>query len=38
MWFEILPSFGIIVVAMALPHASAYVINKLAVGNVSTTI
>ncbi|XP_018578576.1 uncharacterized protein LOC108916762 [Anoplophora glabripennis] len=33
MWFEILPSFGIIVVALAVPHASAYVINKLVVGN-----
>ncbi|KAJ8926926.1 hypothetical protein NQ314_020778 [Rhamnusium bicolor] len=33
MWFEILPSFGIIVVAMAFPHASAYVLNKLVVGN-----
>ncbi|XP_050309024.1 uncharacterized protein LOC126745292 [Anthonomus grandis grandis] len=29
MWFEILPSLSIIMVAMAVPHASAYVINKL---------
>ncbi|XP_066148432.1 uncharacterized protein ND-MWFE [Euwallacea fornicatus] len=33
MWFECLPSFGIILVAMAFPHASAYVINQLVVGN-----
>ncbi|KAJ8941900.1 hypothetical protein NQ318_001755 [Aromia moschata] len=33
MWFEILPSFGLIVVFMAVPHASAYVINKAVVGN-----
>lgn len=33
MWFEILPSFGIIMVAMAVPHASAYLINKLGVDN-----
>ncbi|CAG9853723.1 unnamed protein product [Phyllotreta striolata] len=33
MWFEILPSFGIICVVMAVPHASAYLINKVAVGN-----
>lgn len=33
MWFEILPSFGIVVAAMALPSASAYVINYLVVGN-----
>ncbi|CAG9761250.1 unnamed protein product [Ceutorhynchus assimilis] len=33
MWFEILPSFAIITVLMAMPHASAYVINKLVVGN-----
>lgn len=29
MWFEILPSFAIITVAMAVPHGAAYVINKL---------
>nr|CAH7769114.1 unnamed protein product [Callosobruchus chinensis] len=33
MWFEILPSAGIIFVAMAFPHVSAYVINNLALGN-----
>ncbi|CAH0562684.1 unnamed protein product [Brassicogethes aeneus] len=33
MWYEILPSFGIIMVAMTLPHASAYLINKGVVGN-----
>ncbi|XP_028137669.1 uncharacterized protein LOC114332133 [Diabrotica virgifera virgifera] len=33
MWFEVLPGFGIIVAAMALPHVSAYVINNLVVGN-----
>ncbi|CAH1981431.1 unnamed protein product [Acanthoscelides obtectus] len=33
MWFEILPSAGIIFVAMAFPHASAYVLNNLVVGN-----
>nr|CAI5838629.1 unnamed protein product [Callosobruchus analis] len=33
MWFEILPSAGIIFVAMAFPHVSAYVINNLVVGN-----
>ncbi|CAH1101906.1 unnamed protein product [Psylliodes chrysocephalus] len=33
MWFEILPSFGIICVVMAVPHASAYLINNLLVGN-----
>lgn len=32
MWFEILPSFGIVVAAMALPSASAYVINYLVRG------
>lgn len=35
MWYEILPSAGIIFAAMALPHFSAYVINKVAFGNVS---
>lgn len=35
MWLEILPSFGIIVAAMALPHMAAAGMNKLAVGNVS---
>ncbi|KAJ3639346.1 hypothetical protein Zmor_002709 [Zophobas morio] len=33
MWYEIIPSFGIIVVAMAVPHAVSYVANKLVVGN-----
>ncbi|RZC36841.1 hypothetical protein BDFB_000130 [Asbolus verrucosus] len=33
MWYEIIPSFGIIVVAMAFPHAAAYIANKLVVGN-----
>lgn len=33
MWFEILPSFGIIVACMGLPHVSAYVINKVVIGN-----
>ncbi|XP_022900200.1 uncharacterized protein [Onthophagus taurus] len=33
MWYEILPSAGIILVAMTFPHASAYIINKLALGN-----
>ncbi|KAJ8980713.1 hypothetical protein NQ317_019207, partial [Molorchus minor] len=33
MWFEILPSFSVVVIAMAFPHASAYVLNKLVVGN-----
>ncbi|XP_071054636.1 NADH dehydrogenase [ubiquinone] 1 alpha subcomplex subunit 1-like [Onthophagus taurus] len=33
MWYEILPSAGIILVAMTFPHASAYVINKLVLGN-----
>lgn len=35
MWYEILPSFGIIVVAMAAPHALSYVANKLVIDNVS---
>lgn len=35
MWYEILPSFGIIFAAMCVPHYGAYVINKLALGNVS---
>lgn len=34
MWFEILPAYMIIVAAMAAPHASAYVLNYLVVGNV----
>ncbi|XP_017769057.1 PREDICTED: uncharacterized protein LOC108557158 [Nicrophorus vespilloides] len=33
MWYEILPSFGIVVAAMGIPHLSAYVINKVAIGN-----
>ncbi|KAJ8923704.1 hypothetical protein NQ315_010285 [Exocentrus adspersus] len=33
MWFEILPSFGVIFIAMAAPHGAAYVLNKLVVGN-----
>ncbi|KAL1517175.1 hypothetical protein ABEB36_000973 [Hypothenemus hampei] len=33
MWFECLPSGAIILVAMAFPHFSAYVINKVAIGN-----
>ncbi|XP_018325593.1 uncharacterized protein LOC108737311 [Agrilus planipennis] len=33
MWYEILPSFGIVVAAMALPHFSAFVINKAICGN-----
>ncbi|KAK9718954.1 NADH-ubiquinone oxidoreductase MWFE subunit [Popillia japonica] len=33
MWYEILPSFGIIFAAMCVPHYGAYVINKLALGN-----
>ncbi|KAF2899659.1 hypothetical protein ILUMI_06519 [Ignelater luminosus] len=33
MWFEILPSAGIIFVAMAFPHFSAYIINKVSIGN-----
>lgn len=35
MWFEILPSAAIIGVAIGLPHAAAYFINYVGVGNVS---
>jgi uncharacterized membrane protein (UPF0182 family) len=35
MWYEIIPSFGIIVVAMAAPHAISYIANKLTIDNVS---
>uniref|UniRef100_A0A6P7F8F1 Uncharacterized protein LOC114326822 n=1 Tax=Diabrotica virgifera virgifera TaxID=50390 RepID=A0A6P7F8F1_DIAVI len=33
MWFEILPSLGIIVGALAFPHVSAYYFNYIVVGN-----
>ncbi|KAK4876183.1 hypothetical protein RN001_012605 [Aquatica leii] len=33
MWYEIIPSYMIIVIAIALPHVSAYGINYLLVGN-----
>ncbi|CAH1378251.1 unnamed protein product [Tenebrio molitor] len=33
MWYEIIPSFGIIVVAMAAPHAISYIANKLTIDN-----
>ncbi|CAH1154021.1 unnamed protein product [Phaedon cochleariae] len=33
MWFEIIPAFSIIAVAMAAPHGIAYVLNHLVVGN-----
>lgn len=35
MWYEILPSCGIIFVALMLPHGAAIVSNKLFLGNVS---
>lgn len=35
MWYEILPSFGIIFVAMGLCPAVSYVANKLLIDNVS---
>lgn len=36
MWYEILPSAGIIFAALAIPHYAAYVANKLVLGNVSS--
>ncbi|CAG9833975.1 unnamed protein product [Diabrotica balteata] len=33
MWFEILPSLGIIVGALAFPHISSYYVNYILVGN-----
>ncbi|GAB0096204.1 NADH dehydrogenase [Sergentomyia squamirostris] len=33
MWYEILPSFGIIVIATALPGYALYGIHKLVLGN-----
>ncbi|KAK5638053.1 hypothetical protein RI129_012348 [Pyrocoelia pectoralis] len=33
MWYEIIPSAAVIVVALSLPHISAYGINKLLLGN-----
>ncbi|XP_044758570.1 uncharacterized protein LOC123316521 [Coccinella septempunctata] len=33
MWFEILPSMGIVFACMSLPHASLYVLNQLFHGN-----
>lgn len=35
MWFEILPSFGIITVALAIPGYALYGIHKAVLGNVS---
>lgn len=35
MWYEILPSAAIIFGAMAIPHFSAYLVNKGLFGNVS---
>ena len=36
MWFEILPAFGIITVALAIPGVAIYNIQKLWFGNVSS--
>ncbi|KAK4878125.1 hypothetical protein RN001_010631 [Aquatica leii] len=33
MWYEIIPTAAIIYVALSFPHYSAYVINKVVVGN-----
>lgn len=33
MWFEILPSAAIMFVGAALPHATMYVVHRLALGN-----
>ncbi|XP_044257387.1 uncharacterized protein LOC123006734 [Tribolium madens] len=33
MWYEIIPSFGIIFAALAAPHGIAYVANKLVFDN-----
>lgn len=36
MWFEIIPSFGIITLALAAPGYALYGLHKLVLGNVST--
>jgi len=38
MWFEILPSFGIVFAAMALPHVAGFWIAKGFTGRVSSFI
>lgn len=35
MWFEIIPSFAIITVALAAPGYALYGLHKLTLGNVS---
>lgn len=37
MWFEILPSFTIVSLALAAPGFATYGIHKLVLGNVSVT-
>lgn len=35
MWFEIIPSFAIVTLALAAPGYALYGIHKLVIGNVS---